>query len=119
MSDHPPGPAPPIGMDPDRLAVPVDRNALRAFCARWDVSAFSLFGSILRDDFGPDSDVDVLVDFHEDARHTLRDLATMKGELETIFSRSVDLFTRRGLQSSRNPVRREAILSAAVLLDVA
>jgi predicted nucleotidyltransferase len=102
-----------------QLAIAVDGAALRAFCDRWEVSAFGVFGSVLREDFGPDSDVDVIVEFQESARHTLRDLATMREELESIFGRPVDLVTRRGLEASRNSVRRESILSQAVLLDVA
>jgi hypothetical protein len=95
------------------LPLSADRAVLDAFCARWKVAELSLFGSILRDDFRADSDVDVLVEFEPDARWTLLDLTTMEDELGSIFGRRVDLVSRRGLEASRNYLRRDAILSSA------
>lgn len=91
----------------------IDRERIAEFCRRWKMTEFSLFGSVLRDDFGPDSDVDVLVAFRPDARWTLPDLAQMQEDLGSIFGRKVDLLTRRGVEQSRNPLRRQAILSSA------
>jgi uncharacterized protein len=68
---------------------------------------------VLRDDFGPDSDVDVLVRFAPDARHSLFDMVRMQNELEGILGRKVDLVSRRGIEASRNPLRRKAILESA------
>jgi len=93
--------------------IPIDRGRIAEFCRRWSITELSLFGSVLRDDFRPDSDVDVLVNFHPDAHWTLLDLAEMGEELEGILDRKVDLLTRRGVQQSRNPLRRQAILSTA------
>ena len=93
-----------------RIGIPSERIA--AFCERWRVTELALFGSVLRDDFGPDSDVDVLVAFDEGARHGLFDMVRMESELETIFGRKVDLVSRRGLERSRNYLRRKAILSS-------
>ena len=101
------------------IAIEIDKDKLRAFCQRWKITEFSLFGSVTRPDFGPDSDVDVLVTFSVDSRWTLFEMVDMKDELEAIFARKVDLLTRRGVEQSPNPLRRKAILSSAVELDVA
>ena len=78
----------------DSLAIPPE--TLRDFCRRWQIVELALFGSVLRDDFGPDSDVDVLVSFAEGAGHSLFELDDMESELKEIFGREVDLVTRRG-----------------------
>ena len=88
--------------------LPIPEKKIRAFCRRWKVTEFALFGSILREDFRPESDVDVLVSFAADVRWSLWDLAEMQQELEGIFGRSVDLVENGTL---RNPFRRQAILS--------
>lgn len=93
------------------LRIPIPETRIREFCMRWKVREFALFGSVLRDDFGPGSDVDVLIDFEPDAHHTLFDLVTMSDELREIFGREVDLLTRRGVEQSRNYIRRKEILS--------
>ena len=100
-----------------RIAVPADRIA--AFCERWQVTELSLFGSVLRDDFGPGSDVDVLVAFAEEARHSLFDMVRMENELKEIFGREVDLVSRRGIERSRNHLRRKAILDSAEVVHAA
>jgi uncharacterized protein len=94
-------------------------NEIREFCDRWQVSEFALFGSFLRDDFGPDSDVDILVRFDESANWGLLAMTQMVEELEATFGRRVDLLTRRGVESGRNARRREAILNSAQVIDVA
>jgi uncharacterized protein len=99
--------------------VDIDRHRLGQFCRRWKIAEFALFGSILREDFRPDSDVDCLVTFASEAQWTLFDMAEMQEELQTTFGRPVHLVSRRGLESSRNYLRREAILSSAEVVDVA
>jgi hypothetical protein len=96
--------------------LPIPEKKIRAFCRRWKVSEFALFGSVLREDFRTDSDVDVLVRFTETARWSLWDLADMQQELESIFGRSVDLVENGAL---RNPFRRQAILSTKEVLYAA
>ena len=96
-----------IGLRPETLA---------AFCERWQVTRLALFGSVLRDDFGPDSDIDVLAGFDEAARHTLFDLDRMEEELRDIFGRDVDLVSWRGVETSPNRLRRNAILQSAELV---
>jgi len=86
------------------------------FCKRWQVDEFSLFGSVLRDDFRPDSDVDVLVSFNPAASWSLFDLVTMQDELQKIFGRTVDLVEREGL---RNPFRKRSILSSREVIYAA
>ena len=93
-----------------RIAIPAD--GIAAFCERWQVTELALFGSVLRDDFGPDSDIDVLVAFREEARHTLFDMVHMEEELKALFGREVDLVSRRGIERSRNHLRRRATLES-------
>jgi predicted nucleotidyltransferase len=88
--------------------IPIDYDRIVEFCQRWKVTEFSLFGSVLREDFRTDSDVDVLVTFTSDAPWSLLDLVTMRDQLGRIFGREVDLVEEAGL---RNPFRRHAILS--------
>ena len=92
-------------MNWDDSAYTLPRDQIADFCQRWMVAELSLFGSILRDDFGPDSDVDVLVTFDVNAHHSLFDLVQMQDELKVIFGRDVDLISRWGIESSRNSAR--------------
>jgi len=94
----------------------VSSQQIGRFCERWKVVELALFGSVLRDDFGPASDVDVLVTFAPEASWSLLDWADMIGELEPIFGRSVDLVEKDGL---RNPFRRRTILSTAEVVYAA
>ena len=79
----------------------------------------SLFGSVLRDDFGPYSDVDVLVTFRDSAHPTLFSLITMQKELADMLGRRVDLVERASIEQSRNQIRRRAILGSATVLYAA
>jgi uncharacterized protein len=97
-------------------AIELPMEKIIEFCDQWRVTEFALFGSVLRDDFRPDSDIDVMVVFHPDARPTLFDLTYMEDELKQIFQRDVDLVTRKGIESSRNYLRRNAILSSAQVI---
>lgn len=95
------------------LKAKIDRQRISEFCQRWGIAELALFGSVLRDDFRPDSDIDVLLSFAEGATHTLFDLARMQTELERIFGREVHVLSRRAVEASRNPIRRDSILSSA------
>ncbi|BBK44859.1 hypothetical protein STVA_48790 [Allostella vacuolata] len=97
----------------DVAASLLPKDALAAFCRRWAVTELAVFGSVLRADFGPDSDLDVLVTFRPDAEWSLWDLIRMEDELSGLAGRQVDLLTRRAIEASRNPVRRAAILGSA------
>jgi uncharacterized protein len=89
---------------------------LADFCQKWRVRELSLFGSVLRDDFRSDSDVDVLVSFESRADWSLLDLVVMKEELSTLLGREVDLIEQEAL---RNPYRRAAILNSKRVLYAA
>ncbi len=93
------------------LSIP--RRRVAEFCEANGIARLAIFGSALREDFRPDSDVDVLVSFKEDVRHTLFDLSRMEAELKEILGRDVDLVSQRGIENSSNHLRRRAILESA------
>jgi len=101
------------------IAIEYDKETLREFCRRWNIIEFSLFGSVVRDDFAPESDVDVLVTLAPDAPWSLSNWLQMQRELERLFQRRVDLIERDAVEHSENRFRKRAILSSAVMLDVA
>jgi predicted nucleotidyltransferase len=88
-------------------------KGIAAFCGKWKVRELSLFGSVLRDDFGPDSDVDVLVEFAPGAAWTFPELIEMEAELARLVGRRVDLVERRSVERSENYIRRREILRTA------
>lgn len=92
-------------MGQPQIDIPI--NQIVEFCRRHKVVEFALFGSVLRDDFGPDSDIDILVSFAPEAGWSLLDFVGMQHELEEMLGRKVDLVERAGL---RNPFRRHEIL---------
>ncbi len=96
--------------------ITVDIAAITAFCRKWRIREFSLFGSVLRDDFGPESDIDVLVELAQGHGLDLFDWVDMREELERIFQRDVDLVSKGGL---KNPLRKNAILASAKVLYAA
>ncbi|MGH8071661.1 MAG: nucleotidyltransferase family protein [Candidatus Entotheonellia bacterium] len=96
------------------LSLPTD--AIRQFCRRWKIRELALFGSVLRTDFRPDSDVDVLVTFTDDADWGLLAHMQMQQELATLLQRPIDLISKRALERSPNWVRREAILNTAQVI---
>lgn len=98
------------------VRVPVPMDKVESFCRRWKVRELSLFGSVLRSDFGPGSDVDVLVDLRPDHGLSLYDWVDMIAELRSIFGREVDLVAKSGLT---NPIRRQIILRSAEVLYAA
>jgi predicted nucleotidyltransferase len=91
--------------------IPIPYDAIAAFCRRWHITELALFGSVLRDDFRPDSDIDVLVTFAPDHEWSLFDLVRMEDELQALFGRPVDLVERSGVEQSENYIRRRHILS--------
>lgn len=91
----------------------ISQEEIIRFCRRWKVDELALFGSAVRADFRPESDVDVLVSFHETANWGLFDHVQMRLDLEDIFQRKVDLVTRRALEQSQNGLLRERILNTA------
>lgn len=102
----------------DELKLNVPRRKLAAFCRRYRIQKLAFFGSVLRDDFKPTSDVDVLVEFEKGYTPGLAFFA-MPEELKKILGRDVDLLTYQGVKSSRNPIRRKTILDSAKVYYVA
>ena len=100
-----------------RLGVPM--SAIAEFCARWGVEELALFGSVLRDDFGPESDIDVLVRFKEGRTPGLFAAARIRRELAGMCDRPVDLVHRPTIERSRNYIRRQAILESAKVVYAA
>ncbi len=98
------------GHEPD-----IPRQTIEAFCRKYQVQRLSLFGSAVREDFGPQSDIDVLVEFQPSARVGFLQLSRMQRELTEIFHRPVDLVPRRGLK----PAIRKQILKEEVVLYAA
>ena len=96
-----------------KIGIDIPREEIAVFCRKWNIRELALFGSVLSDDFSFDSDIDVLVTFTEDSRRTLFDLVHMETELKKTFGREVDIVSRRGIESSRNYIRRNAILNSA------
>jgi uncharacterized protein len=97
-------------------AIDLPMEKIAEFCHKWQVAEFALFGSVLRDDFRPDSDIDVMVEFHPEAHPTFSTLDQMEADLKTIFNRDIDLITRQGIANSRNYLRRHEILSSAQVI---
>jgi uncharacterized protein len=94
----------------------IPRRKIAEFCQRWSITEFSLFGSVLREDFRPDSDIDVLVSIDPTSRIGLLEMAQMQIELEKLFKRPVDLVEKEGL---RNPYRKREILRTAEVIYAA
>jgi uncharacterized protein len=88
------------------------------FCKRWCIRELALFGSVLREDFGPDSDIDVLISFAPEADWGLFDHLRMEEELSHLFNRNVDLLTRRAVEHNHNAPRRQEILGTAQTIYV-
>lgn len=91
-------------------AISISPGRLEALCLKWHIAELSLFGSALRDDFGPDSDIDLVVKFSPDAHWSLWDFYTLQEELETLFGREVDLVEAEGIV---NRIRRRNMLSSS------
>ena len=95
-----------------RARLAVTPEALAAFCAASRVRELAVFGSIVRDDFGPHSDIDPPATFDPDAPWSHFEIVTMKNEAEAMFGRSVDIFERRAVEKCDNPWKRSLILGS-------
>jgi len=96
--------------------VPIPAESLSEFCQRWKITELALFGSALRDDFNPRSDIDLLVSFASESSWSLFDLAAMQNELQDLLGRPVDLVERSAIERSENYIRRRNILAGAEVL---
>jgi uncharacterized protein len=93
--------------------ISLPQAALEQFCQRWKIRELQLFGSVLRADFRPDSDVDFLVTFADDATWSLIDHIRMQHELAELLGRPIDLVSKKALERSSNWLRRTEILTTA------
>lgn len=105
-------------MDPrDNINIP--EKELNAFSRKWSICEISFFGSVLTPGFNPESDIDVIVSFTPGTRYSLLDLVRMENELKELLGRDVDLVTKASIESSRNYIRKKAILSSMETIYVA
>ena len=96
------------------LPVLTDRvEAIASFCERWKIVELAMFGSALREDFHPDSDLDFLATFSPDADWSLFDLVEMEGQLQSLMGREVDLISKAALSRSKNWIRKGEISRTA------
>ena len=102
----------------EQIPILVPRSEIVAFCQRWDIIEFALFGSVLGESFGQESDVDVLVEFASGSERS-PDREAVRAELEGIFGRPVDLTYRRVIEQDPNYIIRNAILSSARVIYAA
>jgi predicted nucleotidyltransferase len=101
----------PLKLEPklqDRLSLSAEE--ITQLCQQWHITELALFGSVLSDQFNPDSDIDILIRFAPDARQGLLTLAKIKHELETRIGREVDLALKDSIETSENWIRRNEIL---------
>jgi predicted nucleotidyltransferase len=94
----------------------IPKSKIANFCRRWRIVKLSVFGSILRKDYKPDSDLDILVEFSHNADWGLLDHVLMQQELEKLLNRNVDLVSEKAIRSSHNWIRTEEILNSARLI---
>lgn len=98
------------------LQIDFPLEEIKTFCAKWKIKEFSLFGSVLREDFDKQSsDIDILIEFLPDASWGW-DIVNMNEELSVIFNRKVDVVNKLSVQRSRNPIRKKAILDSYEVL---
>jgi len=91
----------------------VEMERIADFCRRWKISSLSIFGSAVRGELQPDSDIDLLVTFRSDADWTMFDHFTMEDELTRLLGREVDLISVRAVEENPNPITRREILDSA------
>ena len=101
------------------IHVDISKDEIAAFCRRHHICSLAFFGSVLRADFGPDSDVDVLVEFEHGHKHSLMDLVRMEEELTEMFGQKADLVERRAVERSENYIRRRHVLESVEEVYVA
>jgi uncharacterized protein len=86
---------------------------IQTICKRWHISELALFGSVLREDFRPDSDIDLLLTFAPETKRGLTETLQIQDEFQAIFGRKVDLIVKSAIERSDNWLRRKNILESA------
>lgn len=100
-------------------AINLPMEQIQEFCQKWQVTEFALFGSVLRNDFRSDSDIDILITFSPTAKRGLAETLQMRDELQAIFNRKVDLIVKEAIKRSENWLRRKNILESAEIIYAA
>jgi hypothetical protein len=95
---------------------PLSKEEIENFCQRWHITEFALFGSVLRQDFNAESDIDVLVTFDPNFQRGLNETLQIQDELETLLGRNVDLIIKSAIARSANWQRRQNILESAEVI---
>lgn len=98
------------------LRIPIDTAALAALARKWGVRELSLFGSVLREDFTPLSDIDILVEYHPGSGPTFETYPDMLDDFRNFFGRDVDIVEKSSIRGS---IRRRAILESHRVLYAA
>jgi|WetSurMetagenome_2_1015567.scaffolds.fasta_scaffold165314_3 uncharacterized protein len=93
-----------LGISPQKIA---------DFCHKWKILKLSAFGSIVRGELKPESDIDLLATFSNDAGWTMFDHFNMEEELSHIFGREVDLVNIKALEENQNPIYKQEIINSA------
>jgi len=98
-----------------QFRMPIPPETLADFCRKWGIQKLEIFGSILRADYRPESDIDLLYKPAAQSRWGLG-FVRLRAELEGLMGQRVDLVSRQAVERSRTPIRRQAILSTAQVL---
>lgn len=98
------------------FAVELPMKQIEAICQHWHITKLAMFGSAVRDDFTPNSDIDLLVQFADTTSLSFADWDVIEASFATIFDRSVDLVDWHAIKNSPNYIRRNTILKEAVIL---
>ena len=101
------------------IQIDVPKEKIAAFCRRNHICDLAFFGSVLRDNFRSDSDVDVLVEFEPGQELGLTALVTMENELSEILGRKADMVERQAVERSENYIRRRYVLQSVEKIYVA
>lgn len=99
-----------------QLAIALPMDVIQAFCQRWQIAELAVFGSILRNDFCADSDVDFLYVLKSNTRWKLSDLIQAEEELAQLLGREIDLVGKVSIERSHNWLRKRNILSSAKVI---
>ena len=102
-----------------RIQIDVPKEKIAAFCRRNHIRELALFGSALRREFRPDSDVDMLVEFEPGQELGLMELVAMENELSEILGRKADMVERQAVERSENYIRRRYVLQSVEKVYVA
>ncbi len=101
------------------IQIDVPKEKIAAFCRRNHIRELALFGSALRRDFRPDSDVDMLVEFEPGQELGLMELVAMENELSEILGRKADMVERQAVERSENYIRKRYVLQSMEKVYVA